>query len=224
MLALASVPSRHRAYAHALRPPYDALHRLLSEFIPDERLVTDPLRLLTWGTDASFYRLVPQLAVVVESEQEVIRLLAACAELATPVTFRAAGTSLSGQAITDSVLVLLGDNWRHWEVGVDAATITLQPGVIGAAANHHLAHFGCKIGPDPASIDSAMIGGIAANNASGMCCGTAQNSYHTLAGLRVVLADGTVLDTRDAASRAAFLDQKHELVRRAQCARPLRAR
>ena len=135
MLALASVPSRHRAYAHALRPPYEALHRLLSEFIPDERLVTDPLRLLTWGTDASFYRLIPQLAVVVESEQEVIRLLAACAELATPVTFRAAGTSLSGQAITDSVLVLLGDNWRRCEVGADAATITLQPGVIGAAAN-----------------------------------------------------------------------------------------
>ena len=49
-----------------------------------------------------------------------------------------------------------------------------------------------------------MIGGIAANNASGMCCGTAQNSYHTLAGMRVVLADGSVLDTRDAASRAAF--------------------
>ena len=212
MLALGSVPSRHRAYAHALRPPYDSLHRRLSEFIPDERLVTDPLRLLTWGTDASFYRLIPQLAVVVESEQEVIRLLAACTALATPVTFRAAGTSLSGQAITDSVLVLLGDNWRHWEIGVDAATITLQPGVIGAAANHQLARFGCKIGPDPASIDSAMIGGIAANNASGMCCGTAQNSYHTLAGLRVVLADGTVLDTRDAASRAAFLDQKHELV------------
>ena len=67
---------------------------------------------------------------------------------------------------------------------------------------------GRKIGPDPASIDAAMIGGIAANNASGMCCGTAQNSYHTLAGMRVVLADGTVLDTRDAASRAAFLAQQ----------------
>jgi D-lactate dehydrogenase len=53
-----------------------------------------------------------------------------------------------------------------------------------------------------------MIGGIAANNASGMCCGTAQNSYHTLAGLRVVLANGTVLDTRDAASRAAFRERE----------------
>ncbi len=79
--------------------------------------------------------------------------------------------------------------------------------MIGAIANRRLARFGRKIGPDPASIDAAMIGGIAANNASGMCCGTAQNSYHTLVGLRVVLADGTVLDTRDAASRAAFADR-----------------
>jgi D-lactate dehydrogenase len=212
MNTLASVPRERRAWAHALRPPYDALHRGLAAFVPDERLITDPLRLLTWGTDASFYRLVPQLAVVVESEQEVVRLLAACARQRAPVTFRAAGTSLSGQAITDSVLMLLGDGWRKCDIGADAATISLQPGVIGAAANRRLARFARKIGPDPASIDAAMIGGIAANNASGMCCGTAQNSYHTLAGLRVVLADGTVLDTRDAASRAAFREQKRELV------------
>jgi D-lactate dehydrogenase len=192
--------------------PYDALRRELGGFIPSDRLVCDPLRLLAWGTDASFYRLVPQLVVVVESEAEVGQVLACCARLGTPVTFRAAGTSLSGQAVSDSVLVLLGDGWRGLTIGADAATITLQPGVIGAAANRALAAHGRKIGPDPASIDAAMIGGIVANNASGMCCGTAQNSYHTLAGLRVVLADGTVLDTRDAASRAAFAKTRPDLV------------
>ena len=197
----------------SFREPYDALHRELAAFIPRARLITDPLRLLTWGTDASFYRLVPAVAVVVETEAEVIGLLAACARLSTPVTFRAAGTSLSGQAITDSVLVLLGDNWRRCEIGADAETVSLQPGVIGAEANRRLAPFRRKIGPDPASIDAAMVGGIAANNASGMCCGTAQNSYHTLAGLRIVLADGTVLDTRDAASRAAFSQRRAELLR-----------
>jgi D-lactate dehydrogenase len=195
-----------------LRLPYDELWREVSAFVPRERLITDPLRLLTWGTDASFYRLVPALAVVVESEDEVVRLLDACARRRTPVTFRAAGTSLSGQAITDSVLVLLGDNWRGCRIGPDAETIALQPGLIGAQANRFLAGFGRKIGPDPASIDAAMIGGIAANNASGMCCGTAQNSYHTLVGLRVVLADGTVLDTRDAASRTAFAQRRPDLV------------
>ncbi len=196
------------------RDSYRALKESLAGFIPSQRLITDPLRLLAWGTDASFYRLVPKLVVVVESESEIVRLLGECGRHRTPVTFRAAGTSLSGQAITDSVLVLLGENWRRCDVGPGAETITLQPGVIGAAANRRLARFARKIGPDPASIDSAMIGGIAANNASGMCCGTAQNSYRTLSGLRVVLADGTVLDTRNAASRSAFLERKHDLVRK----------
>ena len=195
-----------------LPPPYRQLHEELAAFVPTERLIVDPLRLLAWGSDASFYRLVPKLLVVVDDETELRRVLAGCARLGTPVTFRAAGTSLSGQAISDSVLVMLGDGWRGIEVAADGESITLQPGVIGAAANRRLAPLGRKIGPDPASIDAAMIGGIAANNASGMCCGTAQNSYHTLAGLRVVLADGTVLDTRDAASREEFTRVRPELV------------
>src|SRR3982751_5645586 len=188
------------------------LTRALAGFIPRERLITDPLRLLTWGTDASFYRLVPAVAVVVDTEDEVRNLLVVCAHVGAPVTFRAAGTSLSGQAITDSVLMLLGDGWRGCVIDAHAGTVNLQPGVIGAAANAKLAPYGRKIGPDPASIDAAMIGGIAANNASGMCCGTAQSSYHTLAGMRVVLADGTVLDTSDAASRAELARERPELV------------
>jgi D-lactate dehydrogenase len=186
------------------------VHRL-GEFIPSSRLITDPMRRLAWGSDASFYRLVPQLVVVVESEAEVRRLLQCCAQTNTAVTFRGAGTSLSGQALSDSVLVLLGDGWQGIDVATGARTVTLQPGVIGAAANRALAPHGRKIGPDPASIDAAMIGGIAANNASGMCCGTAQNSYHTVAAMRVVLADGSVLDTRDRASRREFAARRHDL-------------
>jgi len=112
--------------------PYRQLRNELAVFLPAERLVDDPLRLLAWGTDASFYRLVPKLVVVVDDEDELRRVLACCARLGTPVTFRAAGTSLSGQAVTDSVLVMLGDGWRGVRVADDARTIALQPGVIGA--------------------------------------------------------------------------------------------
>ena len=125
--------------------PHRQLQAALATFIPAERLVTDPLRLLTWGTDASFYRLVPQLIVVVEDEAELVRLLALCHEHRTPLTFRAAGTSLSGQAISDSVLVMLGDHWRGCRVGEGGWTISLQPGVIGAAANKRLAPMRRKI-------------------------------------------------------------------------------
>ncbi|WP_417796168.1 FAD-binding and (Fe-S)-binding domain-containing protein [Terasakiella pusilla] len=175
--------------------------------------MTDPLRTLAYGTDGSFYRLIPKIVVVVESEDDIQQLLTQCRALKTPVTFRAAGTSLSGQAVTDSVLALLGDNWNGFQLSVDHSKVSLQPGVIGGQANAKLAAFGKKIGPDPASINAAKIGGIAANNASGMCCGTAQNSYRTLSSMRVILRDGTLLDTGNAASVAAFRESHAELLR-----------
>ncbi len=172
--------------------------------IPAERRFDDPLSTLAFGTDASFYRLVPKLVVRVESEAEVVGLLELAHAQRVPVTFRAAGTSLSGQAISDSVLIVLGDNWNGREIRNGGEQIRLQPGVIGASANAILAPLQRKIGPDPASINAAKIGGIVANNSSGMCCGTAQNSYKTLAGLRLVLADGSVVDSEDAASVESF--------------------
>ncbi|MCF6762231.1 FAD-binding and (Fe-S)-binding domain-containing protein [Pseudomonas fragi] len=181
-----------------------AFARDAERLIPQDRRFTDALSTLAFGTDASFYRLIPKLVIRVESEDEVVELLRLARRDQVSVTFRAAGTSLSGQAISDSVLIVLGDNWNGKEIRGQGRQIRLQPGVIGAQANAWLAPFGRKIGPDPASINACKIGGIVANNASGMCCGTAQNTYHTLAGLRVVLADGTRVDTEDAANIAAF--------------------
>jgi D-lactate dehydrogenase len=109
------------------------------QLIPAERLFDDPLSTLAFGTDASFYRLIPKLVVRVESEVEVVGLLRLASAHRVPVTFRAAGTSLSGQAISDSVLIVLGDHWNGREVRGNGLQIRLQPGVIGAAANAVLA-------------------------------------------------------------------------------------
>ena len=205
----------------------DTVHHL----IPRERRFDDPLSTLAFGTDASFYRLIPKLVIRVESEAEVAALLRAAHSHRVAITFRAAGTSLSGQAVSDSVLLVLGDNWNGRDIRGDGAQIRLQPGVIGAQANAWLAPFGRKIGPDPASINACKIGGIVANNASGMCCGTAQNTYNTLAGMRLLLADGTLLDTElpDSvadfkASHGALLDQLGELGRQTRANPELAAR
>ncbi|WP_148251957.1 FAD-binding and (Fe-S)-binding domain-containing protein [Aidingimonas lacisalsi] len=195
-----------------MNTPYKELLEALREILPAERLIHDPLRTLAYGSDASFYRLIPQLVVYIDSETELAIVLTETHARALPVTFRAAGTSLSGQAVTDSVLILLSRAWRGHEVLDNGEAIRLQPGVIGARANQLLAPFKRKIGPDPASLNSCMVGGIAANNASGMCCGTAQNSYYTMRDIRVVLADGSVLDTADAASVNAFRDSHAELL------------
>ena len=183
---------------------YVDLQSELELAVPAERVVTDPFHTAAWGADASCYRMQPAVVVTVESEDEVTAVLASCREQKTPVTFRAAGTSLSGQGVTDSVLVRLGDGWDGIQVSPDTTKITLGPGVRGAKANVALKPYGKKIGPDPASIAVATIGGIAANNASGMCCGTSQNSYNTLDSMRVILADGTLLDTGDLESVTSF--------------------
>lgn len=191
---------------------YRLLMDALTTVLPAGRMITDPSLCLAYGTDASFYRLVPKLVLRLASTAEVIQVLQLCSRHDIHCTFRAAGTSLSGQAISDSVLITLTDDWRQYDISEQGKKIRLQPGVLGADANKYLAPYGYKIGPDPASINSCKIGGIAANNASGMCCGTAQNSYRTLAGMSLILADGTLLNTQDAQSRARFAEQQPQLL------------
>ena len=173
-------------------------------FVPKTAVYTDGLRRFAWGTDAGFYRLVPKIVIRSSNEKEVSRILRAASKYDVPVTFRAAGTSLSGQSISDSVLVVAGKNWERYKVSEDGKRITLEPGIIGSRVNAILKPYGRKFGPDPASIGSCMVGGIVMNNASGMSCGTHANSDRELESVRMVFADGSVLDTGDKASREAF--------------------
>jgi len=183
---------------------YDLFYKELSKVIPIDRIYLDEVRKLAWGTDAGFYRLIPEMIVRSSTEEEVIITLKLCDKYNIPVTFRAAGTSLSGQAISDSVLLVAGKNWEKYQVGENAQTITVQCGIVGGRINEILSKSGRKLGPDPASINSAMIGGIVMNNASGMNCGVHENSYKTIIGARIIFADGTLLDTGDVASCESF--------------------
>lgn len=191
---------------------YKDLYEILVKRINKSRIFHDPLHTLAYGTDASFYRLIPKMVVKAANEEEVSFILKKCSSYGIPVTFRAAGTSLSGQAVTDSVLLIAGDDWKKYSIGEDAQEITLQPGITGGRANSLLSGYGRKIGPDPASLNAAMIGGIAANNASGMCCGVSQNSYKTVNGIRVVFADGSILDTGDKNSVESFRNTNPDML------------
>ncbi len=191
---------------------YDLAQRL-KPVIPKERLIHDDLRLLAFGTDASFYRLLPRLVIKVHNEAEAIQVIHHCHRLQIPLTVRAAGTSLSGQSVSDSVLMLLvPSKWSSYSINQDQKEITAQPALTGAKMNMVLSRFNKKIGPDPASIKHASIGGIVANNAAGMASGIRWNSYNTITGLRLVLHDGTVLDTRDEESRKAFKASHKEML------------
>jgi len=193
---------------------YKKFFKEISIFIPRERIYTDELRRLAWGTDAGFYRLIPQIVVRSENEQEVSRLLAIADRLSIPVTFRAAGTSLSGQAISDSVLIIAGKHWEKYSIAPDGSSIRLQPGIIGERVNELLKPYGRKFSPDPASVKNAMVGGIIINNASGMNCGTHANSDRMLLSARMVFADGTILNTGDPDSCSQFALNKPEFLKK----------
>jgi D-lactate dehydrogenase len=178
--------------------------RLAASTIAPNRVMTDPLMTFAYSGDASQYRLVPAVVVIVNDEAEVFAAIQAARAERLPLTFRAAGTSLSGQAITTGVLAVLGDGFKQMRVLDDGDRIVLGPAVIVAQANRALKQFNRKLGPDPASQATCKIGGVVNNNSSGMCCGVAYNTYHTLQRMRVMLVDGTVLDSGDDASVAAF--------------------
>lgn len=186
----------------------------VGKFVPKNALYTDELRRFAWGTDAGFYRLVPKIVIRSSNEKEVSKILETASKFDVPVTFRAAGTSLSGQSVSDSVLIVAGKNWERYKVSEDASEITLEPGIVGARVNAILKPYGRKFGPDPASIGSCMVGGIVMNNASGMSCGTHANSDKELESVRMVLMDGTVLDTGDEVSRNAFRASHPEFIRK----------
>ncbi len=141
------------------------------------------------------YRIVPEVVVRPRDTSDVRKILEIARALGQPITYRAAGTSLSGQAVGGGILVDLSLDWGRFRIEDAGGSVWTQPGVVGGVLNRALASRRLRIGPDPASIDAAMIGGIVANNASGMCCGVAQNSYHTIRGATFVLADSVVIDT-----------------------------
>lgn len=188
---------------------YEAFINAAKEFIPQERIITDYLRKLAYGTDASFYRLIPKVIVQVANEQEVIELMTLANQMSLPITFRGSGTSLSGQTITDSILISITSDWKDFEILDEGQRIRMQCGVLGGDANRYLSPYEHQLAPMPASIDAASVGGIAINNAAGM---NSMDTYGVMDSARIVFLDGTVLDTGSSSSREAFKQTHAQMV------------
>lgn len=167
----------------------------LTQTEPCHEILTQLWQRYAFANDAGPYLLIPEAVMRPQSETEIQSILRASRERQKPVTFRAGGTSLSGQSVTQHWLVDIGRYWRKIEPLDQGQRVRVQGGAIGGMVNAMLRPFGRKIGPDPSSINSAMIGGMLSNNSSGMCCGVANNAYHTMESIRFILPDGTVWDT-----------------------------
>ena len=183
----------------------------LSSILPEDRIKARLIDRHSYARDASFYRLIPEVVVQPINENEIIALFEFSKRVKLPLVFRAAGTSLSGQAITDGILVEVGRHWQEFLFDAEKGTIQLEPGLIGGKVNQRLLVHGQKIGPDPASLNACMIGGIIANNASGMCCGVKDNAYHTMDSVRFILPNGQTYDTLESTSDKQLQDQAPDI-------------
>lgn len=161
----------------------------------DHRSSTRAIDLVAMAHDASHYLLRPHTVTTPESIEQVAALLVHASRTGSPLTFRSGGTSLSGQGVTDQLLVDTRAGFRRIDVLDGGERVRVQPGATVRQVNARLARFGRRLGPDPASEIACTIGGVIANNSSGMACGTEQNTYQTLESMTLVLASGTTIDS-----------------------------
>lgn len=170
--------------------------------------VTD---LVKYATDASPYRLFPQVVIVAESAEQIAKTLAYAKQNHRSITFRASGSSLNGQSQGDDILIDVRNCFKGIEVLENGKYARIKPGITISAANRALSAYNRVLGPDPASGVVATVGGVVANNASGMTAGTKFNSYHTVASLKVLLPSGTLFDTADKGADGILFEHEREL-------------
>jgi D-lactate dehydrogenase len=203
--------SPDRAPDSLARGTAQPLRRELEGLLGHDRVLARVSDIVRYASDASPYRLFPRAVVMARTAEDVVEVLAYGRRNEIPVTFRAAGTSLNGQAQTDGILVDVRRHFAGVSVEEDGARARVKPGTLLGHANRVLAPYGRKLGPDPASTDIATVGGVIANNSGGMRCGVVHDSYSTVRSLTFVLPSGTRIDTAAPDAAEGFAAAEPEL-------------
>lgn len=165
--------------------------------------------LVRYASDGSPYRRVPQVVVRPRNEHDLSRLMQFARNHGRKLTFRAAGSSLNGQATSDDILVDVKTHFLGMEVRNDGAQLWARSGVVLGDAQAVLGRQGVMLGPDPGSTAVCTIGGVVADNSGGMRCSVDRDVYHSIVDARIVLPSGTIVDT--SAGDLRFQEQEPEL-------------
>ncbi|MDM0015243.1 FAD-binding and (Fe-S)-binding domain-containing protein [Variovorax sp. J22P168] len=182
----------------------EAMRTELTKLLGEDRVLHRAIDLVRYASDASAYRLMPQVVVMPRSCEEIARIFAYCREHGHHATFRAAGTSLNGQSQSDDVLIDVRRHWYGAEVEAGGLRLRARTGTILGHCNGMLARYGRRLGPDPASEGACTVGGVIANNSGGMRCTVQRDAYSTVAALTFVLTSGAIIDSSAADAEAAF--------------------
>jgi D-lactate dehydrogenase len=207
----AEEPATDRIPEHLAGGTAEPLRSELAALVGADRVLGRVSDLVRYASDASPYRLIPRAVVRARDSGDVAKLFAYSKRSGIPLTFRSGGTSLNGQSQTDGILVDVRRDWSGIVVEDGGERARVKPGTIVGHVNRVLAQHGRRLGPDPASVDFATVGGVIANNSGGMRCGVTADSYSTVRALRFVLASGTEIDSADPDAEAKFAEAEPDL-------------
>ena len=118
----------------------------LKKILPENRVRSRYIDLISFASDAGFYHLVPKAVVQPVNEDEIKSLFKFSQLHNIPLVFRTGGTSLSGQSITDGILVDLSQHWNKIQIENNGDLVRVQPGITGAMVNAYLKKYKRKIG------------------------------------------------------------------------------
>src|ERR1700733_5126848 len=173
----------------------DDLKADLVTLLGREMVLHRAINLVRYPSDASPYRLVPQVVVLPRMTDDIVKLFRYCRDTGRHATFRAAGTSLNGQSQSDDILIDVRRHWYGATVEDGGRRVRARAGMILGHVNTLLERHGRRLGPDPASSHACAIGGVIANNAGGMRCTVERDAYHTVTALTFITPSGAQIDT-----------------------------
>ncbi len=169
----------------------------LAEIVGEEHVITSESEKLPYKYDASlFVGKVPDVVVLPRTVEEVSQILVTCNEHKIPVVPRGGGTSLTGGSVplTGSIVLSLARMDSILEVSVEDNYVLVEAGVRLGQLNEYLTeNYNYFFPPDPASSVAATVGGVIANDSSGLTGVRYGSVKNWVLGLEVVLPNGSVL-------------------------------
>src|SRR5690554_1801807 len=143
------------------------LAQLLQQALPG-KVDAGSRRRAEYSTDASNYRVVPEVVVFPSEADDILATLEVARTTGTPVTMRGGGTSVAGNAVGPGIVMDLSRSYnRILDIDPEARTARVQPGVVQGALQKAAAPHGLRFGPDPSTWARCTIGGMIGNNACG---------------------------------------------------------
>jgi len=154
---------------------------------------TDPLHRITYATDASAYREVPQGVAFPENEQDIVYLIETAREHKTHLIPRAGGTSIAGQVVGNGIVVDISKHFKKiLEINKEERWARVQPGVVLDELNIALESYGLFFSPETSTSNRCCIGGMFGNNSCGSHSLIYGSTRHHVLEARGVLCDGSI--------------------------------